>query len=391
MIFIIKKKKKSAESRFSFKPVYMNEAESFFGYYDKSPVSEDMYTLCCISGHATENKPDAKVPVTLALFAPDKESEPILEIPVNVYNWQQACRAFWLTKDLFIFNDFDPDKHKYVSKVYSKRTLACLKIFDYPVQDAYRDKYFVSVNYRRLMSLRPDYGYRNLPAMQEEELHDTENDGIWFIDFETEEAQLIISLETLKNFSPSDNLAFAVHKVNHVMISPDGNKLIFIHRYFCGRRRYDRLFVYEIGSGTLALLADNEMISHCSWFGNQTVFGYLRGANGKDGYWFIDLKDGVFYPFESAILDGKGDGHPHICGDFFITDTYPDKSRMQHLFLGNLKTGVVEEIGEFFHGFNFSGETRCDLHPRISPNGRYVFFDSVFTGKRHLYRMDLDR
>ena len=36
-------------------------------------------------------------------------------------------------------------------------------------------------------------------------------------------------------------------------------------------------------------------------------------------------------------------------------------------------------------------ETRCDLHPRMSHCNRFVFFDSVFSGKRQLYRMELPK
>jgi Tol biopolymer transport system component len=57
--------------------------------------------------------------------------------------------------------------------------------------------------------------------------------------------------------------------------------------------------------------------------------------------------------------------------------------------LCNWKTNEVKKIGEFFHGFNFVGETRCDLHPRLSSDGKTVFFDSVFEGRRRLYCMEL--
>jgi Tol biopolymer transport system component len=77
-----------------------------------------------------------------------------------------------------------------------------------------------------------------------------------------------------------------------------------------------------------------------------------------------------------------------VHGDWFVTDTYPDKARMQHLIMANWKTGEARKLGEFFHGFEYDGQTRCDLHPRFSPDGKSIFFDSVFDGRRRLYRLD---
>ena len=133
------------------------------------------------------------------------------------------------------------------------------------------------------------------------------------------------------------------------------------------------------------------MVSHCFWADDSTVLGYMRGPNNKDAYWLIDIESGSFEHFANGALDKYGDGHSHVVGDWFITDTYPDKARMQYLKLCNWKTGEIKNLGEFFHGFNYSGETRCDLHPRMSSDGQYVLFDSVFSGKRQLYRMDLNK
>ncbi len=61
---------------------------------------------------------------------------------------------------------------------------------------------------------------------------------------------------------------------------------------------------------------------------------------------------------------------------------------MQHLLLCNWKSGEIRRLGEFFHGFAYFGETRCDLHPRFSPDGKKIYFDSVFNGRRGLYVME---
>jgi Tol biopolymer transport system component len=62
---------------------------------------------------------------------------------------------------------------------------------------------------------------------------------------------------------------------------------------------------------------------------------------------------------------------------------------MQNLILINMRNNEIIEVGEFFHGFKYKGETRCDLYPRFSPDKKYAFFDSVFSGRRQLYKMEL--
>lgn len=364
------------------------EAESsFFGYYDKSPENYNGLTLAIVSAYSTQRPPSVEHQVLLTVFRNSRQVR--LQLPVRAYNWQQGCRAHWLTDDLLIFNDFELDQG-YVARVCSVLKEGIVKEFSRPVQDSYGTEYFISLNYQRLMSLRPDYGYRNLPSLKKNELNDLENDGLWRVDYETGNSRLLVSLADACKINPLAEFKHAVHKFNHVMISPDGSRFIVMHRYLAGQRRFDRLLLADAGSGELELLSDYGMVSHCFWADSNIILGYMRGPGEKDGYWLVDVNTGEFTPLLQDKLSQYGDGHPHVHGDWFVTDTYPDKARMQHLLLCNWKTGEVKEIGEFFHGFDFKGECRCDLHPRFSPDGKAVYFDSVFSGKRQLYRMELD-
>jgi len=329
------------------------------------------------------------VPIKIAVFAPGEKQEPIFTVESSAYNWQQGARAHWLDDDLFIFNDFDTVRHQYCARVFSVSSQDEERRFDMPVQASCAQGYYLSLNYQRLMSLRPDYGYRNLSALSRAALQRTDGDGIWRVDYETGESRLLISFSQMCEVGSRLEFDSAIHKANHVMISPLGNQFIFLHRYYIGQRRLDRLILADSQTGEMRLLADYRMVSHCFWVDSNTVLGYMRGPGNKDGYWLLDVETGEFKPCLQDKLAGYGDGHPHVYGDWFVTDTYPDKARMQHLLLCNWKTGEVKELGEFFHGFDYVGETRCDLHPRFSPDGKAVFFDSVFTGQRQLYRMEL--
>jgi hypothetical protein len=385
-VFIYHKKRNKFQTDFALKS-YEADIESFFGYYDKPPANESGLVLAHLSIIPTVELPRSDKCIEVALFSPGFMKK-LWSVKTAAYNWQQGARLHWLSDELFVYNDFDAEKRTYVSKVVSSVTFEQVKEFDYAVQDSFGTDYFFSINYRRLMVLRPDYGYRNCPVLTEIEIKSLDNDGIWKVDYQSGDAILLISLQQMCLESPRDDFGVGMHKVNHLMISPDGSQFIFLHRYLVGQRRFDRLFLADSHTGEFKILSEYGMVSHCFWLDDRTLLGYLTGPKNKDAYWLVDVQTGVFRHFPA--LDRLGDGHPHVCGDYFVTDTYPDKARMQHLNLVNWKTGEVIRLGEFFHDFEYDGETRCDLHPRFSCCGNKVYFDSVFSGKRKLYEMDLE-
>ncbi|NYT62138.1 glycosyl transferase [Alcaligenaceae bacterium] len=363
---------------------------TFFGYYDKTPVSEAGFLLCHACSNPTNLKPDSKHGIDVLVFSIADLSLPILKISSKVYNWQQGARAHWLDADLFIFNDFDADKQHYISRVFSLKEKKEVTRFDFPVQDSYKRDYLLAINYRRILALRPDYGYRNLPALNNTEIANLKQDGIWKIDQNTGASSLLYSIDAVCKVEAEAVFSAAQHKINHVMISPDGKRFIFLHRYFLGKRKFDRLFIADANGHALKVLSNKGMVSHCFWSSPNTLICFMRGPAGKDGYYLVNVDSGAIDSFFNGRLDGLGDGHPHAHDGWFITDTYPDKSRMQHLLKADFATGQVEELGQFFQSFKFGGETRCDLHPRVSPDGSKVFFDSVFNGTRKLYILDLE-
>lgn len=379
-----------ATARFPVHEVGPPDLETFFGYYDKSPLSPDGWLLCH-AAHGPSHRPprpDQTVEVQVYDFAERPLLRPTMSCTTHAFNWQQGARAHWLDGQHFIFNDFDARSGRYVARIFSASSRSEVARHVLPVQDSWKMEYFLSIDYRRLQALRPDYGYCNLPPLDDAALGRLDDDGIWRVDLPGGGHRLLYSLRQVCEVDPEDDFAEATHKINHVMISPDGRRFIFLHRRFIGRRKHDRLMLGDAEGTRLKALCATGMVSHCFWIDGDSLLCYLRGPTGRDGYHVVDCSSGSIRPWFDGRLDTMGDGHPHVRGDWFVTDTYPDKRRMQHLVKANLRTGEVRQLGEFRHGFRYEGVARCDLHPRLSPDGRWAFFDSVRSGRRRLGFLD---
>jgi hypothetical protein len=115
----------------------------------------------------------------------------------------------------------------------------------------------------------------------------------------------------------------------------------------------------------------------------------MRDANHGDKYYRINTKDGSKAIIGADVIDNFGDGHPVVFNNKLVFDTYPNRSRLKELFIFDLESNNLTKIGEFFESLKYHKETRCDLHPKFAYSGKSVFIDSVHTGKRMLYQIDL--
>lgn len=353
--------------------------ETFFGYYDKCCARNGKVVYHRTTGQKTSRKPTAKQPVEIVLKDLNSGKETVIAKTYS-YNWQQGARVHWLSDDEVIFNTLDGDK--YVANIYSLSVGKIIRTLPKPVQDSHPSGKMLAINYERIMRLRPDYGYRNLPEISDAAMDDVDNDGIWLVDTTTGDSRLLHSLGHISSVSPKPLFDKCRHVANHLMFSPDGKGFIFIHRFYEGKRRHDRLMYFDFN--TLRVLVDEDMVSHCHWIDNERIVGFLR-YNGENAFWIINLKSGEIKKHEAMSALRQGDGHPTVSSTGMLAfDTYPDKSRMQHLYLMKSLEDTPVEIAELHHSVSYMGESRCDLHPRFSAEGDTLFFDTVCDGRRRL-------
>lgn len=352
-----------------------DHSEQFVGFYDVSPWNESMSKY-----FVHELKGDE---VTIRVYG---EGEVETVARTTAWNYQQGSRTQWhpTRNETLVFNDVAEGTA--VAKLVDT-TGDIRETYDRPVQAVSpTGEEFASVSYRRLDRNSPGYGYG---LDDESSLPDPTADGLFRVDFETpDEAELVVPFSELIA-DAGTTVSQDAHYIHHVLYSPSGDRVVFLHRWIVDGKRHTQLcYVDERDEWRVVL--ENPYLSHFCWLDDEHLF--LWGGSDKfgRGYHVVDVTSGELSYIDA--LAGFGDGHPSVSpdGQWIVTDSYPDRVRKRSLTLYNLDTGEVVSLGEFFAPFGYDGQQRCDLHPRWSPDGRFVSVDSAHEGMRRSHVLEID-
>ncbi len=369
--------KKEAYSSHEVTELGDSDQQSFFGYFDKSPESSDgKYVAYHETRLKTHRKPTTGADgVDIVLM--DRETSSISKIgTTQAFNWQQGARLMWLSPTELIYNIYEKGYRSVLYDISSKQS----KTISKPIYDCHENVYALTLNFERLDAFSPDYGYRCHD--QKDLLPGIDQDGIWKIDLSNNQSSLMITLERLVKLSTKKTMEGAKHWVNHIMISPDGNRFMFLHRWSLQSKRYDRLLYYDFTTDELQILADQDLVSHCFWIDNNRIVGFMNDSDGKSKLMILDIKQGTSSEFKYSQ---SADVHMNVFENKMLFDTYPDFYRLKTLGIVDLVTQKSTMLGRFREPLRYYKETRCDLHSRFNHSGNRVYFDSVHTGKRKLY------
>ena len=354
------------------------DGDWFFGYYDKSPWSSDMT-------HAVFHRLNGE---KVAIMVLDRTTGAQSPVGVsNTWNWQQGSMAQWMPGN---------DDHKIIFNVAEHDVLGCRlvelkrmesRFIPWPIQTVHPvENQALTLNYRRLMRLRPDYGY-SIEVNNFSGTEGLENDGIWRVNLNDGTGTLVITLSELSRLRPIPEMNGAEHKVNHLIYSPSGTHFVFLHRFIGPKGKFSRLYVAGTDGSDLKLLMDARMVSHYHWRDDNHLLVWGRTMEKGDHYYLIDVREKMLQTIGEGTLDRYGDGHCSFSPDkkWIVTDTYPDRSRQQKLILFDTGTQEPVIVGRFFSPWNFKDTYRCDLHPRWSPDGKWISIDSAHEGRRRTY------
>ncbi|HBB75124.1 MAG TPA: hypothetical protein DC048_11825 [Planctomycetaceae bacterium] len=365
----------------------------WFAYYDK--LQFDPSIRYCL-GNAVEfehrsPRPDDEIEVGMVDL---KDGDRWIPLGTSrSWGWQQGCMLQWVpgTESTVIYNDREGDR--FVARVVDVTTRRGRTVPHAIYALAPDGRTAVTTDFRRINEMRPGYGYAGLPDPWTA-LTAPSDVGIQRVDLETGEVTMLVSLAEIVAIPRPGGFGPGKHWFNHLLVSPDGQRTIFLHRWRTEPGRFaTRIFTIGLdGTGLREINPGAGMVSHFIWRDADHILAWTRHPTEGDCFCIMeDAVDGGIEPIGREAM--PRDGHCTYLpgGRWIVNDTYPQgPDRVQRVYLYEVATGRRVDLGAFPSPADYTGEWRCDTHPRHSPDGRWLCIDSPHTGAgRQMHLLDI--
>ena len=404
-----------------------NEGHHFFGYYNKSVWDRS-------NRYALTNKVDVMVKDTqiddaleIGFYDLKDETNYFNKIgSTTTWNWQMGNQSQWLdgpNGPQVIFN-IRGNNPAYPYPEFSSRIVdverAEFRDLPLPVYvTSQNGAYALTVDYKRLFITHETIGYQAENQYENMEAA-PDDDGIYNMDIALGEYSLICSYNRLKEFHYVGSMEKAIHWVSHIEISPNSERVLFLHRWServedetCFLHRLitmnpdgSDMYLLECSDHPLPQLDENfdgnavntfdyekseYQISHPTWRNNRQIMVW-GPHNGKIHYHLYEDKTNNVKVIGADVLTENGHMTYSPDGNWLLSDTYPDdKTNERILFLYHMESGLRYDIGSFYADPDLGKINRCDLHPRWDNSGTKVCIDSVHENERQMYIIDVSK
>jgi len=396
----------------------------FVGFHDINPWSPDGQ---CLAIHRADPEyyqmGDCGKPIEICLWYPQSGDIKPIETTTG-WNFQQGSRLQWLPgrADTLIFNTVQNGRAISVIRNVSKEESTLLPAAIYSISPD--GKTSVAPSFVTLAHRWKAYGYPPLEHMTDEGRN--AEDGLWELDLSTGMHKLFISTQRAAEFEAIPNADPASHFLAHASFSPDGSRVVFLHRFFSADGGlFTRMIVTDRKAKDLVLLAQ-EKVSHFDWIDNDTLLVWARFTGGglakarakgllgspwikpalrivrsMTGSWKRKLLAESYYKIPIGDPKAKtrfgwpalhSDGHPMVARShpWIVTDFYPDKSSCLPLILYHPERAERKDVHVFQHRPRSNdSDVKCDLHPRWNRNERQVSVDTCESGLRQVRILDV--
>lgn len=356
----------------------------WFGYYDKFQIDTSGRYLLCMEVEFEHRLPKSNEAVKIGMVDL-ADGDTWIELGESrAWCWQQGCMLQWRpgSDREVVWNDREGDR--FVGRVLDVKTRQLRTLPMAIGHISPNGKLAACEDFRRIWDFRAGYGYAGLPDPYADQSAPAEI-GVWRMDMETGQTRMLVSVADLVKIPYPQQRPTDKHYVNHLSWSPDGKRLLMFNRW-AGAGQPTRVFSIGADGGVLRLLSAAKA-SHWTWRDADHVLIWADGA------YRLYQDDGSGEP--KATVWQAPNGHqtyiPGTNNEWLVTDTYPyGPEREQILYLFHVPTGGFVLLGRF--PSTYRGEWRCDLHPRVSRDGRLIVIDSPHGGNgRQQYVMDVSR
>ena len=250
-------------------------------------------------------------------------------------------------------------------------------------------RYAIGLNFARLATHRPGYGYEGVRDPWANHGAPSE-DGVWRIDMDSGRAYLVLSLAEVVSLTPEADIDGQMHWLNHAQINTDGTRIAVLHRWQpSDGPRQTRLITLAPDGSDARVIWPARLVSHYDWRSADEILAWGGAPVAPNGFWQISDAGAEPRVFASDVL--TEDGHCSYSPDrtWIANDTYPDDQYLRRLMIVRAADGLRVDLGAFHAPPGFDGPLRVDLHPRWNRDGTALCIDSAHEGTRQMYTVDL--
>ena len=360
----------------------------FFGYYGIPPWNKSQKLLVCLESSFQDHLPSGDEPAQIVLIdAASRKLTPIAE--TRAWNLQQGAMLHWnplRPEDEILFNErIGEDLVTVVLNVQNgKRRILPMALAGV----SYNGRHALCLNYARLARLRPVVGIRGVPDHSTPGNH-PEDDGAFLMDLETGKTKIVLSVaETYRHLKDKHpELGELPMFFNHTCFSKDDKRFFVLARSSVGGRLESAMFTASIdGTQIREAVPYGRGISHFDWKNGQEIIATFRDEGGRMRHYLFDDGKQNFQVLGADFF--QGDGHCSYSPDtnWIVSDRNHAEDQVKELLLFHPATGKGYSLSRQKVGKYLSGDTRCDLHPRFSRDGKQICFDSIAAdGTRQLH------
>ena len=373
----------------SVRRVTQPPGDYFFGYYEKTPWSPCGTRLLGMRVGFSDRQPTAADEIELGIV--DAEGMAPFEpfASTTAWCWQQGTMLQWLpgTAETVVYNRRRAER--FVGAVHDLTTGNRRELGRAVYAVDPQGRYAIGLNFARLATQRPGYGYEGVADPWAKDLAPTP-DGVWRIDLASGEAELVLSLAEIVGMDPDASMAGEIHWLNHAQINTDGSRVAVLHRWQPPEGpRQTRLITMGPDGSDARVIWGARLVSHYDWRSSDEILVWGGAPVASNSFWRVSDRGAKPQAFAPDVLTEDGHCSYSPDGAWIANDTYPDRENLRRLMIVRVSDGLRVALAAFHAPPEFDGPLRVDLHPRWNRDGTALCIDSVHEGTRQIYTVDL--
>lgn len=367
----------------------------WFGYYDKLQFDPDSRRVLGMQVRFEHRSPQPDDEIRLGVIDLHDDNRWTEIGATKAWNWQQGCMLQWIpgSRDEVIYNTRN-DRKKRLESVILNLATGKSRTLPNPIYALSPDgRWAIYPDFRRLNDTRPGYGYAGLPDPNAGIL-EPRDAGLWRMNLANGRSELLLSFAQIAALeNPHEDMRGAKHWFNHLLYNTDGSRFTFLHRWRGERHKQSwstRMLTANAEGKDLFVIDPYGRTSHFIWRDPAHILAWAWHPSHQERFYLLQDKTGKAEVVGKDVMTRNGHCSYLPGNRWILNDAYPDKQRNQPLYLYEVATGRVIELGRFHSPPEYTGEWRCDLHPRFSPDGNKIVIDSPHGGNgRQMYLIDI--